>query len=172
MGILAFSKPLFAETQPGAVDLWKNAGFEVPLEPGPAPELNLRDFEGSLVDYSSAGRIVILHFWATFCSPCRAEMKELNELQKQFDRTQILVIAVSIDSHDGAVEAFLAREEIHETLIVRDRSSDLRESYAVDAIPMSYIIIDGKIRSRVKGPGNWKSEFWRTMLRIESAKAN
>ncbi|WP_432670732.1 redoxin domain-containing protein [Flavobacterium sp. SM2513] len=40
------------------------------------------------------GKIIVLEFWATWCSPCIAEMRKLEELQKDFG-TKIEVIAVS-----------------------------------------------------------------------------
>ena len=53
---------------------------EVP-EPIPAPDFTLTDQFGnthSLADYE--GKTIFLNFWATWCSPCRAEMPEIQQL--------------------------------------------------------------------------------------------
>ncbi len=146
------------------VTIWKSAGYEVPLVSNRAPEFHLRAMDGSDVNASLQDRIVILHFWATFCAPCRAEMHELDQLQKHFKRENLLIVAISIDGHDGAVKNFMEREKLHDILIVRDPSTALRDSYAIDAIPMSYVIVDGRIRARIRGTGNWEPKFWKAMM--------
>ena len=169
ISILVFAGVLFAES--GNVEsgdpettMWKNAGYEVPLVVKRAPDVHLRGMDGSDVNASLQDRIVILHFWATFCAPCRAEMHELDQLQKHFKRENLLIVAISIDSHDGAVKNFMEREKLRDILIVRDPSTALRDSYAIDAIPMSYVIVDGRIRARIRGTGNWAPKFWKAML--------
>ena len=144
---------------------WTEAGFDVPVDVRSAPNFRLESLNGSKVELLSIkSRVIIVHFWATFCIPCRAEMKELSKFQGQFSRRELLVIAISIDNHDGAVSQFLQREVIQNLLVVRNRSQELRSSYAVNAIPVSYIIVDRQIRARIKGTGNWNPHNWKEIL--------
>jgi thiol-disulfide isomerase/thioredoxin len=63
----------------------------------PLPELDLQDMQGGhhkLSEYK--GKVVLLNFWATWCTPCASEMPLLNEMQKKY-KDKIIVLAASID---------------------------------------------------------------------------
>lgn len=40
---------------------------------------------------------VIVNFWATWCSPCKKEMPELQNLLKKFGKDKLSIIAISVD---------------------------------------------------------------------------
>jgi cytochrome c biogenesis protein CcmG, thiol:disulfide interchange protein DsbE len=43
-----------------------------------------------------AGRVVLLHFWGTWCRPCRIDLSYIADLERRFrDRTDVRVLAVS-----------------------------------------------------------------------------
>ena len=47
------------------------------------PNLVLKDMEGkskNMADYSKSGKITIISFWATWCSPCKKELNNMHEL--------------------------------------------------------------------------------------------
>ena len=51
----------------------------------PAPDWQLNDLDGKTVKFSDfRGKVVILDFWATWCAPCRVEIPNFVELQKQY----------------------------------------------------------------------------------------
>jgi peroxiredoxin len=66
------------------------------------PDLNLKDVNGKVVnvkDYSKKGKIVIISFWATWCTPCKKELNNINELYEEWKtKYDIIVVAVSIDN--------------------------------------------------------------------------
>ena len=43
------------------------------------------------------GKVVVVNFWATWCSPCRAEIPDLSMLQRKYDR-HLQVIGISEDT--------------------------------------------------------------------------
>jgi thiol-disulfide isomerase/thioredoxin len=54
----------------------------------------------SSVDIESPGKILVINYWATWCSPCREEIPELNELDHQLSN-QLDVIGVNYDGVGG-----------------------------------------------------------------------
>jgi len=57
----------------------------------------------SLADYK--GKPVILHFWASWCPPCRAEMPELLKWSRQ--HTDVKLVVITLDRNIADAEAFL-----------------------------------------------------------------
>ena len=72
------------------------------LAPGqPAPDFVAHDPEGipiALRDYR--GRPVIVNFWATWCAPCRQEMRALQTVYEAHKAAGLAVLAVSQDQQD------------------------------------------------------------------------
>lgn len=54
----------------------------------------------SSVDIESPGKILVINYWATWCSPCRKEIPELNELDHQLSN-RLDVIGVNYDGVGG-----------------------------------------------------------------------
>ncbi len=73
-------------------------------QPRALPELRFIDGEGhasSLADFR--GRPVLLNIWATWCAPCRKEMPAPDRLQAAIDKSQLLVLPLSIDRQGAPV---------------------------------------------------------------------
>jgi thiol-disulfide isomerase/thioredoxin len=74
------------------------------LEVGyPAPPLSSRNIDGisfNLAD--AANKVVIVNFWATWCSPCRKEMPALDSYYSQHKAEGLLVLAINVDDPQNA----------------------------------------------------------------------
>lgn len=58
------------------------------------------------------GKVVVLNIWATWCPPCREEMPDLDQLQRQYGRDGLVVIAVS-DETKEQIEKFPSYSQLH-----------------------------------------------------------
>ncbi len=77
------------------------------LEPTTAPNFLWRDFDGEkhmLKDL--AGKTVILHFWATWCGPCREEFPSLLQAAQAMGK-DVVILTISGDEDDALAKKFI-----------------------------------------------------------------
>jgi cytochrome c biogenesis protein CcmG, thiol:disulfide interchange protein DsbE len=127
-------------------------------EGGRPPEFTIATDQGQRVTPESfGGKVLVLNFWASWCSPCVQEIPSLNEFQKRFAKDGVVVVAVSIDKNADKYRRFLDR--IHVSFeTARDPSADIPNSYGTFQIPESYIIKDGRIMRKFDNPADWTSD--------------
>lgn len=66
------------------------------------PSLEIKDLDGksvNLQDYANNGKLTVISFWATWCSPCKKELDAFNDLYEEWQEAYDMeVVAVSIDT--------------------------------------------------------------------------
>ena len=74
-------------------------GADAPLVVGGrAPALVVPLLDGRVFDLAALrGKVVILNFWASWCSPCRAEMPQLDALYRRHHAQGLELLGVSVD---------------------------------------------------------------------------
>jgi len=64
----------------------------------PAPALIATTLDGKKVDIADfKDKVVVAHFWATWCVPCREEMPAVEAVWRQYHSKGMEVLAVSVD---------------------------------------------------------------------------
>jgi peroxiredoxin len=132
--------------------------FDAPRERLPAPGFRLPDLQGvpaGLEDYR--GKVVLLHFWATFCSPCLEELPALESLWRRYRGRGFVIVGIAADRGDAdVVREFADRTGISFPVLL-DAEGAVRNRYEVVALPMSYLIgRDGRFSARVLGAREWQ----------------
>jgi thiol-disulfide isomerase/thioredoxin len=65
--------------------------------PESAPPLQAQDLLGKPITKENwGGKVVLVNFWATWCPPCREEIPELLELEKEY-KGQLQIVGISED---------------------------------------------------------------------------
>lgn len=74
-------------------------GFAATLKPGqPLPHFSARTLDGRNIESNELqGKTIIVHFWATWCPPCREEMPALEKFYQAHHNEGLEVIAVSVE---------------------------------------------------------------------------
>lgn len=124
----------------------------------PVPPVQFLDEQGNPVSLERfRGNIVVLNLWATWCTPCLAEMPMLDRLQQQLKGVGVVVIALSID-RDGpaAVREFFNRNGIRHLAVYVDPTMRAQSTLTTFGLPTT-ILIDkqGRERGRLVGPAEW-----------------
>jgi len=111
----------------------------------PAPPLNtltlLQAPMGARADWASLkGKVVVLEFWATWCSPCVAGLPRFNQLVESLDPAKFQFISID-DEDPKAVQNFLNKKKMSGWVGV-DPSGGVFHRYGVESRPTT-IIVDG-----------------------------
>jgi thiol-disulfide isomerase/thioredoxin len=109
----------------------------------PAPALTLTDLlqapAGAKTDWPSLhGKVVVLEFWATWCSGCIEEIPHLNSLIQSLDPAKVQFIAVD-DEDPALVKKFLVKTPINGWLGL-DTSKKIIDSYDAQVRPRTVVV--------------------------------
>lgn len=99
-----------------------------------------------LPEQEARGRYVILHFWASWCGPCRALLPELKALQTHAAaRSDVRMIGVSLDTSRPAMERFAKRHGMTWPQVFDGKgwSAALGKQYGVRSIPYEILLGPG-----------------------------
>lgn len=128
-----------------------------------APEVEAVTLGGERISTADLhGKVVLIDFWGTWCAPCRESVPSLRLLHQKMDGDPFVLISVSNDKDEEALQKFIAKNEMtwhqiwdHEARILRD--------FGVRSFP-TYFLIDheGGIVLRDSG---WSPRFEREILR-------
>jgi cytochrome c biogenesis protein CcmG/thiol:disulfide interchange protein DsbE len=111
-----------------------------------ATDFSLEDSTGALIKLSSyKGRVVLLDFWATWCTGCKQEIPWYVEFQEKYKKSGLSAIGVSLDD-DGwkSVKPFLQEHNVNYPIVIGNW--DMGERYGFNSMPATLLIDrEGKI---------------------------
>ena len=126
-----------------------------PARRPPAPDFTAPSFAGAPVQLSNLrGRPMVLNFWASWCAPCRAEGRDLENAWQVYRARNVAFLGVDLPDDEMDARAFL--RDVGVTYPnVQDPTNEVAVSYAVSSIPTTYFIDrEGRVASRWAGPLN------------------
>jgi peroxiredoxin len=123
-----------------------------------AEDFTLRTPHGGTFRLSEhRGKVVMVNFWATWCPPCLEEMPAMERLYRQHRAAGFTLVAVSVDADPAKVTPFLTSHRLTFPVAL-DPRMDLANSYAVRALPSSFIVDGaGNLAALAIGPRHWDS---------------
>jgi cytochrome c biogenesis protein CcmG, thiol:disulfide interchange protein DsbE len=122
-----------------------------------AKDFTVRDSDRSVTLGQFRGQVLILNFWATWCTPCSQELPSLMDMQERLRSRGVTVLGVSIDVDNDAYHRFLKVRNVN-FLTVRDPDQKVAAMYGTAGWPETYIIDrQGVMRRKIVGPIDWDS---------------
>lgn len=106
----------------------------------------------SFADFT-AGKVVLLNIWATWCGPCKREIPDLIEISRDLAPKGVIVMGVSVDDREkaAAVRSYVEKAGISYPIVIDNLL--ISEAYGgVSAIPTTFIIDrNGNIIQKIVG---------------------
>lgn len=104
------------------------------------PDLRLKDANGRALTLSNwRSEVVVLHFWGSWCPPCRRELPDLHKLQQRLKNPRgIRLVTIQVREPVSSARGWLAERKL---------SLPLYDSGAVDEGEQSMRLADGRVIS-------------------------
>jgi thiol-disulfide isomerase/thioredoxin len=135
-----------------------------------APNFILKTTEGKSIQLKEfKGKAVLLNFWATWCVPCREEMRWLVAFQKQYGPQGLVVLGLAMDHSSLKVRKFLRQNPVNYPILMA--SQEVADQFFVKGLPTSiYIDANGRITDQVPGSSLRTTIENEIRLALENAK--
>ena len=117
-----------------------------------APDFSLRDLNNQTLELANyRGKVVLLDFWATWCTPCRGEIPHFVEFQNNYREQGLQVIGISMDDDAKPIREFY--QEFKMNYPVALGNEKVAEAYGgVLGLPITFLIgRDGQVAAKYVG---------------------
>jgi len=117
-----------------------------------SPDFTLRSNVGKNLKLSELrGKVVMINFWATWCSPCRQEMPHFNRFYAQYTKAGFVMLGVNVDDNADKAKSMVQELKIAFP-VVFDTGKHVSRLYDVDAMPSTVLVDrDGTVRHIYRG---------------------
>lgn len=111
------------------------------LHPGaPAPGFSAQTPAGKMISLEQyRGKYILIHFWADWCSDCRAEFEKLENAYRSLKKENIEIIAVNAGQTKEHVLEFVEYYNLTFPMIM-DEKKEITELYKIHSLPTNYFI--------------------------------
>lgn len=132
-----------------------------------APDFTVEMVSGEKITLSDLrGKVVLLNFWATWCPPCREELKHVQaEIIDRFKGEEFVFIPVSRGEEKSTVEEF-RKSTGYGFPMGLDPEQNIYRLYASNYIPRNFLI-DGEGKIVLASVGYDTDEFAKLIKTIE-----
>lgn len=109
------------------------------------PPINVKDLSGKTVnvqDYLGKGKVTVVSFWATWCSPCKRELDAIAELYPEWqEKYNVELIAITIDDARGFAKVpAMVSSKGWEYTILADTKQELQRALNFQTVPQTFVL--------------------------------
>jgi len=104
-----------------------------------APLWTLKDKDGKVYSLDNLkGKVVVMDFWATWCSPCKRAMPEIQKVWDKYKNQNVVIMGINTWERNGDPVKFMKDNNYNYILLLN--GNDVATQYKVSAIPTIYVI--------------------------------
>lgn len=136
------------------------------LAPFSAPTTVLTDLDGDPYNLKEdKGSWVFIHFWASWCGPCREEMPAIQNMANTLQPEGLSVAIINTAEDEDTVFSFLSAHT-PDVRPLMDRDGQVTEKWQPRGLPATYLVDpNGQVRYQALGGRPWDSPAYLTFLR-------
>jgi len=140
--VILFSSAIWIWVSKASPNSTTNGAVPAPQKGFLAPDFNLKTSRGESIRLSELrGHPILLNIWASWCSPCKAEMPALQRTYQTHASQGFVVLGVNATNQDELSLAISFVESRGLTFpILFDENGEVSRSYRVRALPTSFFI--------------------------------
>lgn len=118
-----------------------------------------KEINGKSVPEGKMPKVVILNFWASWCTPCLEEFPSLVSFSEKYKDKSVLVVGINTDEKNDLkdVKKTIEKYNLNFPIILDSKGSYIND-FLVNAIPVSLIFNDGKVMEVSQGSKDFMSE--------------
>lgn len=120
-----------------------SSAFNAPYSTIPSVELKTLDGKTvNIKDYVGQGKVTVVSFWATWCSPCKRELDAIAEVYPDWQEDHnVELIAITIDdSRSLAKVPALIETKGWEYTILADVKQELKKALNFQTVPQTFLL--------------------------------
>ncbi len=136
------------------------------LAPYPAPTIELTDIDGEKFSLTETKKHwVFVHFWASWCGPCRKEMPAIQKMWRVLEKEGLKMALINTAEDEDTVFNFLGIYA-PDIRALMDRDGQITEKWRPRGLPATYLVDpSGQVRYQVLGGRPWETKLYLEFLR-------
>ena len=131
-----------------------------------SPKLELTDIDNEKFNLSSSkGHWVFVHFWASWCGPCRKEMPEIQKMWRTLEKEGLKMALINTAEDEDTVFSFVS-VYAPDMRALMDRDGLETEKWKPRGLPATYLVDrNGQVQYQALGGRKWNTKKYLTFLR-------
>ena len=117
-----------------------------------APGLTMVDLGGNKIETASyRGKVVLINFWAAWCTPCAEEIPQFMAFQDKYRGQGFQAIGISMEDQESALRKFYAKYQMNYPVVIG--SQQIAQDYGgILGLPTSFLVgRNGRIHQKYAG---------------------